>query len=66
MTLILDYKKRWDSTYCYCDLAQDVLRDGFAFLNNLLVELIQRRVHQFHTDPNITLKKYIAQNSRTK
>lgn len=43
-------------TYCYCYLSQDVLRDGFAFLDNLLVEFIQRRVHQLHTDPNIPLR----------
>lgn len=47
------YKK---STYCYCDLSQDVLLDGFAFLDDLLVEFIQRRVHQFHADPNIPLE----------
>lgn len=46
----------YDRTYCYCYLPQDVLRDGFAFLNNLLIEFIQRCVHQLHTDPNIPLK----------
>lgn len=44
-------------TYCYCDLPQDVLWDGLAFFNNLLIKLIQRRVHKLHTDPNIPLKK---------
>lgn len=44
-------------TYCYRDLAQDVLGNSSALLNNFLIELIQRCVHQFHADPNITLKK---------
>lgn len=44
------------STYCYCDLPQDVLLDGFALLDDLLVEFIQRRVHQFHADPNVPLE----------
>lgn len=48
--------KIYDRTYCYCYLPQDVLWDGFAFLNNLLIEFIQRCVHQLHTDPNIPLK----------
>lgn len=53
-------KKKKKSTYCYCDLPQDVLLDGFAFLDDLLVEFIQRRVHQFHADPNVPLQT--AQN----
>lgn len=53
----LHYPLEDNGTYCYCDLPQDVLRDGFAFFNNLLIKLIQRRVHQLHTDPNIPLKK---------
>lgn len=43
------------ATYRYCYLSQDVLWDGFAFLDNLLVEFVQRRVHQLHTDPNVPL-----------
>lgn len=44
-----------DGTYCYCDLAQDVLRYGSTLIDNSLIELIQRSVHQLHADPNITL-----------
>lgn len=44
------------SRYRYCYLPQDVLRDGLAFLDNLLVEFIQRRVHQLHTDPHVPLR----------
>lgn len=51
------------NTYCYCDLPQDVLLDGFALLDDLLVEFIQRRVHQFHADPNISLE---TQNGSSK
>lgn len=41
------------------DLSQDVLRDGQALLNHLLVELVQGRVHQLHADPHIALATQI-------
>lgn len=44
------------SRYRYCYLPQDVLWDGLAFLDNLLVEFIQRCIHQLHTDPNVPLR----------
>lgn len=45
-----------DGTYRYRNLSQDVLLDGFAFLDDLLVEFIQRRIHQLHADPNVPLE----------
>lgn len=53
---MLDMCSIADRTYCYCNLSQDVLLDGFAFLNDLLVEFIQRRIHQLHADPNVSLE----------
>lgn len=37
------------------DLPQNVLGDGQALLDHLLVELVQRGVHQLHADPHIAL-----------
>ena len=42
-------------THRYSDLAQNVLWYGHVFLDNLFVKLVQRSVHQLHTDPHITL-----------
>lgn len=51
-----------DRTYCYCNLSQDVLLDGFAFLDDCLVEFIQRRIHQLHADPNVSLENKTKKN----
>lgn len=40
----------WDG-----DFSQDVLRDGPALLDHLLVELVEGGVHQLHADPNVAL-----------
>lgn len=37
------------------DLSQDVLGDGPALLDHLLVELVQGGVHQLHADPDVAL-----------
>lgn len=46
------------------DLSQDVLRDGQALLNHLLVELVQGRVHQLHADPHVALATQIWEEVR--
>lgn len=43
------------STHRHGDLSQDVLGDGPALLDHLLVELIEGGVHQLHADPDVTL-----------
>lgn len=42
-------------TYRDCNFSKDVLRNGQALLNHLLVELVQGSVHQLHADPDVTL-----------
>lgn len=46
------------------DLPQDVLRDGQALLNHLLVELVQGRVHQLHADPHVALATQVWEEVR--
>lgn len=48
------------------DLSQDVLRDGQALLDHLLVELVQGRVHQLHADPHVALAMQIWEEVRPK
>lgn len=43
-------------TYRNSDFAQDVLRDGHALFDHLFIKLIERRVHQLHADPHVTLE----------
>ena len=43
------------TTHRHGHLAQDVLGDSKILLHHLLVELIQRSIHQLHADPHVTL-----------
>lgn len=47
--------RKGGGTYGNGDLAQDVLWDGHTLLMHLLIEFIQRGVHQLHADPHVTL-----------
>lgn len=47
------------------DLAQNVLRYGHVFLDNLFVKLVQRSVHQLHTDPHIALATHTWETPRS-
>lgn len=53
--LSIERCRKSGGTYRDGDLAQDVLWDVYVLLMHLLIELIQRGVHQLHADPHITL-----------